>query len=259
MPELKLTLLGTGCAGGMPVYGCHCQACVRSRQQTDKQRKQCTALIEAGETRLLLDAGLHDLPARFPPGSLSAILLTHYHVDHVQGLFHWRWGRADKLAVYGPKDSEGCADLLKHPGFFDFNQTLSPFQTITWGDDSNKLSVTPLPLTHSKPVFGYCIENRAGTIAYLTDTIGLPEETRRWLKTKKIDSLILDCTHSPAIKHPRNHNNLDMAIAIHNDLQPDNTILTHISDELDCWLMDNEQGLPNGISVGFDTLKINLK
>ena len=256
MSRLKLTLLGTGCAGGVPVYGCQCQACTRSRQKTDHQRRQCTALIEAGDTRLLLDAGLHDLPERFPPGSLSAILLTHYHVDHVQGLFHWRWGRADKLPVHGPDDSDGCADLLKHPGFFDFSRPLTPFQTVCWGDDSNRLSVTALPLIHSRPVFGYCFENSAGVIVYLTDTIGLPDNTRQWLKTKTIHTLILDCTHSPNIKQPRNHNNLELANAIHHELQPDNTLLTHISDELDCWLMDHNDGLPEGLRIGFDTQSV---
>lgn len=54
------------------------------------RRRPSTTLVEAGATRILLDAGLTDLTERFPPGSLTAIVLTHFRPDHVQGLFHLR-------------------------------------------------------------------------------------------------------------------------------------------------------------------------
>jgi phosphoribosyl 1,2-cyclic phosphate phosphodiesterase len=36
-------------------------------------------------------------------------LLTHYHLDHVQGLFPLRWGVGAPIPVYGPPDDAGCA------------------------------------------------------------------------------------------------------------------------------------------------------
>ncbi|MCT7654074.1 hypothetical protein MBH78_03345 [Oceanimonas sp. NS1] len=90
---MRLTLLGTGAAGGMPLYGCDCVDCRRSQADPGLGRMPCSALLEWGEHRLLLDAGLPDLHRRFAPGSFDGMLLTHFHVDHVQGLFHLRWGR----------------------------------------------------------------------------------------------------------------------------------------------------------------------
>ncbi|MGI9277662.1 MAG: phosphonate metabolism protein PhnP [Endozoicomonas sp.] len=248
---MKLTLLGTGCAGGLPVYGCDCAACSRATGRPDYRRRQCSAMVEAGDIRLLLDAGLPDLPERFPPGSLTGILLTHYHVDHVQGLFHWRWGIAPRLSVYGPDDQEGCADLLKHPGFLDFSQTLAAFEPQSFSG-AGTLTVTPLPLAHSRPVLGYCFDYGESRVAYLTDTIGVPEETRLWLKQHKVQTVILDCTHPPSSTRPRNHNDLTMALEIFDDLQPERLILTHISHDLDCWLMKSPGALPAGVSVGRD-------
>ncbi len=88
-------------------------------------RRPCSALIESGGTRVLIDAGLIDLHERFAPGSLSAIVLTHFHPDHVQGLFHLRWGKVHRFPCHAPPDSEGCADLYKIPGLLDFSRTPS--------------------------------------------------------------------------------------------------------------------------------------
>jgi len=117
---MRVTFLGTGAAGGVPLYGCECAACARGRQDPRYVRRPCCALVEHDGTRVLLDAGLTDLHERFAPGFLTAIVLTHFHPDHVQGLFHLRWGKANPIAVYGPPDTDGCADLFKHPGMLSF-------------------------------------------------------------------------------------------------------------------------------------------
>lgn len=51
----------------------------------------------------LLDAGLPELMTQWPAGSFQQFLLTHYHMDHVQGLFPLRWGVGEPIAVYGPR------------------------------------------------------------------------------------------------------------------------------------------------------------
>ncbi|MFW5824024.1 MAG: MBL fold metallo-hydrolase [Marinobacter sp.] len=90
---LKITFLGTGAAGGVPLSGCRCLACARAERAPRYRREPCSALVETGETLVLIDAGLMDLHRHFTPGELDAILLTHFHPDYVQGLLHLRWGR----------------------------------------------------------------------------------------------------------------------------------------------------------------------
>jgi phosphoribosyl 1,2-cyclic phosphate phosphodiesterase len=120
----------------------------------------------------LLDAGQVNLTSRFPAGILDSILLTHFHPDQLQGLFHLRWGAGIGIPVYCPPDSEGCADLFKHSGLLQFlsQQKFVPFML-------DEFRVTPLPLIHAKPTFGYLQEYGVQRLAYLTDTKGLPSKT----------------------------------------------------------------------------------
>jgi phosphoribosyl 1,2-cyclic phosphate phosphodiesterase len=205
--------------------------------------------VEAGDTRILIDAGLTDLAERFPPGSLSAIVVTHFHPDHVQGLFHLRWGIGTRIPVYGPPDSEGCADLYKNHGLLEFRR-LSRFERITVGD----LTLTPLPLIHSKLTFGYAIEDTTGRrFAYLTDTVGLPPRTEAFLKNWRPGSVALDCTHPPENDPPHNHNDLTIALEIAETLTPAKVWLTHIGHEMDAWLMNKIDALPPRLAVAVDS------
>jgi phosphoribosyl 1,2-cyclic phosphate phosphodiesterase len=248
---VRVTFLGTGAAGGVPLYGCDCVACVRARSIAAFRRLPCSALVEDGTTRILLDAGLTDLGERFSPGSLSSILLTHYHPDHVQGLLHLRWGLGESITVHGPPDSEGCADLYKNPGLLNF-RTLAKFEPFEIGT----LRITPLPLIHSKPTFGYAFESDAGQrFAYLTDTIGLPPRTEEFLRGWEPHGLALDCSHPPQAA-PKNHNDWTRALELIEGIRPQQAWLTHVSHLLDAWLCNRHLALSPGIHVARDGLAV---
>jgi phosphoribosyl 1,2-cyclic phosphate phosphodiesterase len=245
---VRVTFLGTGAAGGVPLYGCTCRACSRAQAEPRHVRRPCSALIEHGHTRVLIDGGLMDLHERFPSGSLSAIVLTHFHPDHVQGLFHLRWGRGAAIPVLAPPDSEGCADLYKHPGLLDF-QRLAKFEPHRIGS----LSFTPLPLVHSKPTFGYAIESSERTrLAYLTDTLGLPPATEDFLRSWQADGLAIDCSFPPQPHEPRGHNDWDRALAAIASVAPRRAWLTHVGHTLDDWRIGADPVLPGRVSVAGD-------
>ncbi|MGD8910719.1 MAG: phosphonate metabolism protein PhnP [Chromatiales bacterium] len=247
---MRLTLLGTGNAAGMPVYGCDCEVCLTAAGNHLMQRTSCSALLQLGDCSYLLDAGQVNLAGRFPAGSLNGILLTHFHPDHVQGLFQLRWGTGVLIPVYCPTDPEGCADLYKHPGILQF-QPRQKFVPFMLGD----LSVTPLPLIHSKPTFGYLLEHAGGRIAYLTDTKGLPVETEELLAGQPLDLMVIDCSFLPG-KERQGHNNLHDALSIHQAIAPRQTVLTHIGHDLDIWLRENPNTLPHGVQVGYDGQRV---
>jgi phosphoribosyl 1,2-cyclic phosphate phosphodiesterase len=251
---MRITFLGTGDAGGVPLYGCNCNACDHARADDARKRRQCSALVEDGYTRILLDAGLPDLTERFPPGSLSAIVLTHFHPDHVQGLFHLRWGRGTPIPVHAPPDSEGCADLYKHPGLLEFKR-LAKFEPIVIGT----LTITPLPLIHSKVTYGYAIENAAGErFAYLTDTAGLPPNTIEFLRAWQPDGMALDCSHPPREELPRNHNDWNHALSLIDQIKSQRAWLTHIGHEVDQRMLQHPQTLPPNVAVARDGLQIDF-
>lgn len=250
---MQITFLGTGDAGGMPLYGCQCLACEKARRSPDLRRGPCCALVESGDTRILIDAGLTDLTERFPPGSLSAIVLTHFHPDHVQGLFHLRWGAGAPIQVFAPPDTEGCADIYKNHGLLAFKR-VAKFEPFDIGD----LSLTPLPLIHSKPTFGYAIEShQSHRLAYLTDTMGLPPRTEAFLIEKKIADLVIDCTYPPGAE-ARNHNDLTQALAIAGRIGAQRTWLTHIGHAMDAWRQENPAEFASDATVVQDGWRIEI-
>jgi phosphoribosyl 1,2-cyclic phosphate phosphodiesterase len=249
----EFEFLGTGDARRVPVYGCDCPACERANRDPGLARRACSALVKAGGYTLMLDAGRTDLCETFPPGSFQAILLTHYHMDHVMGLFHLRWGAKHTVPVYGPSDSRGCDDLYKHPGILDFQTPMVPFATFNLGP----LKITPLPLNHSRPVLGYCIEHRGKRLAYLTDTVWLPESSLEWLCEHRPDVMVLDCSTPPKPEPPRNHNDLTLALELVNIIHPGRTLLTHVGHQLDEFLMTNP-ALPNDVSVAADGMRLEM-
>ncbi|WP_417778035.1 phosphonate metabolism protein PhnP [Stutzerimonas xanthomarina] len=244
---MRLTILGSGNARQVPVYNCECAACERARLDPAWRRGPCCALIECGSQRWLIDSGLTDLTERFMPGSLSGILQTHYHADHAQGLLHLRWGLGLRIPVHGPSDPEGLADLYKHPGILDFSEPFEALEHRALGE----LGVTALPLNHSKPTLGYLFEWEGRRIAYLTDTLGVPDASVSVLHQRPLDLLVLDCS-SPPQAAPQNHNDLTQALAVIAELQPKQALLTHIGHNLDTWLLDNPDALPPGVSMACD-------
>ncbi|NKQ10078.1 phosphonate metabolism protein PhnP [Pseudomonas sp. SST3] len=244
---MRLTILGSGNARQVPVYNCECAACQRARLDPAWRRGPCCALIECGAQRWLIDSGLTDLTERFAPGSLSGILQTHYHADHAQGLLHLRWGLGLRIPVHGPSDPEGLADLYKHPGILDFS---APFEALEHRE-LGELGVTALPLNHSKPTLGYLFEGMGRRIAYLTDTLGVPDASVSVLRQQSLDLLVLDCS-SPPQTSPQNHNDLTRALAVIAELQPRHALLTHIGHNLDAWLLDNPAALPAGVTLAWD-------
>lgn len=243
---MQLTCIGTGAVDAAPLRGCDCPACQRARQTPEHARGPTCARLDTADGSLVIDAGCTDFGARLDDAPADALLLTHFHVDHVQGLFPFRWGLAPTLPVYTPDDPDGCADLLRIPGCLDF-KVVEPFTPLTFGE----LTVTPVPLQHSKPTLGYVCEHGPRRIAYLTDTCGLPAVTQTFLARRPPQTMVMDCTHAPGASSG-NHNDLDNARALHEAIQPSRTVLTHISHHLDAWLISHPQALPAGMAVAAD-------
>ena len=85
----------------------------------DANRAAPAALVKAGDTQILLDAGrcvvMRMAAAGSMPPNLSAVLITHFHSDHIAALndvitTHWVMTQENAtLKIYGPK---GIAELV---------------------------------------------------------------------------------------------------------------------------------------------------
>lgn len=148
---LDITLLGTG--GVMPL----------------PDRALTAAYIRQGSSALLIDCGEGTQTAirrwglRFKP--IDAILLTHYHADHVSGLpglllTMGNEGRRDSVTIYGPPGLKRVVSALM------VFLTDLPFPLSLQELGGNGVSqfsqcglhITAFPLKHGVPCLGYGLE-----------------------------------------------------------------------------------------------------
>lgn len=255
---MKFTVIGTGNARLLPVYGCQCIACERARENPAFRRRKTSAYISDQGRNLLIDANAEDLLLRFPAGSIDSVVLTHYHMDHVQSLFDLRWGVNLSIPVFGPDDPVGCDDLFKHPGILEFKSARQPFETFYWRD----ICLTPLPLIHSKPCLGYVFERQGKRIAYLTDTVDLSTEVKQWLAENPVELMLIDCSFPPVDRtvgeQPSNHNDVVLARSLKESCRSNKMGLIHIGHDLESWAMANPQAFDDDFFLVSDGQEFNF-
>lgn len=153
-------------------------------------------LVEAGETRVLVDCGFaaREFAARcerldFDPASLSAILVTHEHGDHARGvgavarrfgvpvwMSHGTWRAAD----YGRIDDLNL--FAGHAGGFRIGG----------------VDVTPVPVPHdAREPTQFIFSCGDLSLGLLTD---LGSITPRVIESfDGVDALLLECNHDPGM------------------------------------------------------------
>ncbi|QKF81947.1 MBL fold metallo-hydrolase [Halarcobacter ebronensis] len=220
---MKLKFIGSSDSAGIPVVNCSCNICKDYRKRNKKNLSTC-AFLEVDNSYILFDAGDDSINTFFDLKELKAIFLTHFHADHCMGLLRLRYS-AIALECYHPSDQNGFSDLFKHKHSIEYKE-LKAFEEIKIGD----ITVTALPLLHSKNCFGYFIKSNNTTIAYLTDASSLPSSTLEFLKEKDLDYTFIDACYDER-KNSGNHLNYLQASAILDEIETKNGYLMHISHE----------------------------
>ena len=223
-----LWILGSGSAQTTPCHGCRCNNCIEARKNSKYIRDCSVYLFNIDGINFLIDYGSHLLNKYELSGlKIDGIFISHLHSDHFKGLFPLAWTSQIKIPVYySGKDLSGAfKDLLMNPKHIIFNN-FEVFETIIL---NNSIKITPILLNHNIYTTGFYIKYKNYSVAYLLDTIGLPDSTLSFLKEQStIDLILIDANYGPRRKN-HNHNNVDDALKIINSLKPKNAILTHFS------------------------------
>lgn len=253
---MTLTFLGTGTSGGVPSLGCRCEVC-RSKNPKDK-RLRSAALLESGNTRVLIDCGpdirQQLMPLPFRP--IDGVLITHIHYDHVAGMDDLRpfcvFGDihvyADKATKQGLKQTMPyCFTEKLYPGVPRLNlHVIEPHRSFTIGD----MDIMPVQAMHDRlPILGF----RIGNFAYITDMKTMEETEMPYLRG--VETLVLN-----ALRWKRKHHShmlVDEAIGFSRRVGAKSTYFTHMTHEIGFHDDANRQ-LPAGFQFAYDGLKVNL-
>jgi phosphoribosyl 1,2-cyclic phosphate phosphodiesterase len=232
---IRVRALGTGTSMGVPVVGCDCAVC-RSEDPLNK-RLRSSVSIEVGGRCLLVDVSIdfRQQMLNWPLKRIDAVLLTHCHSDHINGL--------DDLRSYNYLQ-RGPIPLYSTRVFLDdirtrFGYAFNPAQKgggvpkldlreITPGtafEAAPGVEALPVEIMHGElRILGF----RVGAFAYLTDCSGIPEAAERQLAG--VDTIVISALrHTP---HPT-HFNVEQSLAACRRLGVRRAWFTHIADELD--------------------------
>lgn len=151
-------------------------------------------VVESGKGRLLVDAGFscREIEKRMKavgvdPDSISAIVLTHEHEDHVRGAA--RFAKRHPVPVYATRGTFAGCELPE--------EVLARAETIESGRrfEVAGFEVEPFQIPHDarEPV-GFVLEDSAGRRIGLASDIG-SRSRLAWGRLVELDLLILETNH----------------------------------------------------------------
>jgi phosphoribosyl 1,2-cyclic phosphate phosphodiesterase len=189
---------------------------------------------------------------------VDALLLTHYHADHIFGLDDVRvlnLTLGGPLPVYAERSTQA---VIKRTFSYAFDHRLSKIPTggipqleLITIDARRPFTVLgetcqPIRLLHGRfRVLGF----RFGRFAYCTDVNRIPLRSMRLLE--ELDVLVLDALRDRP--HPT-HFSLSESLAIVAQLRPRRCLLTHIAHDLDH--TETNARLPAGVELAYDGLRL---
>ena len=252
---LKITVLGSGTSTGIPVIGCRCAVCLSDHPYN--QRTRCSALLSYGKYNILIDTStdLRQQVLREDIRHIDAVFYTHSHADHVHGIDDLRgFNLRSKIPIplYGSEQT--LATIRSSFRYiFDESEPVSyiprlELHPIDQAIELFGIKVIPIPMQHGRmQTLGY----RCGPFAYLTDCNSIPSSSLDLLEG--LELLVLDglrfTPHST-------HFNIPQAIEMAQKIKAKQTLLTHLSHEIDHPVHDQE--LPDGINLAHDGQQFSL-
>ena len=251
--KVELLILGCGSSAGTPALGCTCATCTSGDPRNSRTR--ASAVITAGDVSFLIDTGpdLRTQALREGLTKVDAVLYTHMHADHLNGIDDLRafcYINRAPMPVFGSpfmiRNIETRFDYTTLPPGPSW-ETPSLQTTAVEGAFCHRgVAVTPIPVMHGKwPIYGY----RIGNIAYLTDVSDIPEDSYRLLDG--LDVLLLDCLRE---KPHHTHFGVEQSITAAQRIGARQTVFIHMTHELE--YHEFNARLPDGIVVAYDGMRL---
>ena len=254
---MKITFLGTGTSQGIPVIGSSHPVCL-SQNPKDK-RLRVSVMISWDNYNYVIDCGpdFRQQMLHHKVNRLDGILFTHEHADHTAGIDDIRpfFFRQGDIPIYAHK--RVASELRRRFDYIFADENRYPGAPAVQVNlvESNKpfilgnLQVVPIEVFHNRlQVFGY----RIGDFAYVTDAKSIAPD--QLMKLKGVKVLTLNALR----KEPHHsHLNLDEALQLVEQVEPDNTYFTHISHHMG-FHDEVEKELPDHVHLAYDNLIVTI-
>ncbi len=254
-PSVRVTLLGTGDTTGTPTVGCDCETCEAARDR-GVERTRFSVHVENERTgeSILVDAS-PDFRYQFLREDLSppdAIVITHVHFDHLDGLGNV-YRLLDDVDVYAPDETDPeTGQSVAETVAADYHyldtitvEPVSPFEPVSVGG----LELRLVPVDHPPLLcYGLAIEDpeTGSKLSLSGDTsYDVPERSREVLADPDLflaDAIVpasLSEYHPLGGRHegpdgvPRTfgtkHMTREGALALADDLDATQTRLVHLA------------------------------
>ncbi len=256
----KLIILGCGSSAGVPAIGNWWGECDPSDKRNHRTRPSIA--LQTDSTLIIVDTGpdFREQMNRENLGVPDAIILTHEHSDHVNGIDELRvlqrLNNKRKFPVYATDET---IERLKKRVDYMFKDSENGFypsvcnpvilemgQTTTIGD----VTFTPFEQDHGTIS---SLGLRVGNIGYSTDVKRLDEAAYAVLKG--VETWIVDGAGYHSDTNPV-HANIKEVIEMNGKIGAKQVILTHLPPTMDYKTLLNE--LPPGIIPATDGLTLDF-
>ncbi len=253
---MKVTILGCGGSGGVPVIGGYWGTC--NPHNPKNRRRRVSILVQEGETNLLVDFGpdVREQLMSVQVTKLDGVLNTHAHADHVHGLDDLRrlyWiNNNTPIPLYARAQDMRELERRFDYAFKPFNYGVKPeppfAQNIITGPmQFGDITVTPFEQDHGHiTTLGF----RFNDFAYSTDVRVMSEENFAVLAGIKV--WVVDCVREePGHKA---HSHLAQTLEWIARVKPERAWLTHMDIHLD--YDETLAKCPKGVEPAYDGLEI---
>lgn len=255
-------ILGCGNSSGVPAVGNYWGACDPSEPKN--RRGRCSLAVMSENTIIVVDTGpdFRDQVNREDLGHIDAVLYTHSHGDHMNGIDDLRvlsFKQKMKMPVYGDQatidDAQGRFFYLfgggnhsSYPPVLE-GHVIEPDtygQTMTIGD----IIFTPFEQDHgSCKSLGY----RFGSLGYSVDMFQLDDAGLKTLKG--VDTWIVDGTGFKSTEN-KVHANLETIYRYNDIIGAKQVYISSLSLSMDYQSLCDE--LPEGFAPAHDGLKVDI-
>jgi phosphoribosyl 1,2-cyclic phosphate phosphodiesterase len=257
----KITFLGCGSSSGVPGVGIGWGRCNPDNPKNNRLRQ--SILVETGGKRILIDTSpdLRQQLLRADTADIDAVLYTHAHADHLNGIDDLRGVNKHikrPLPVYANAEThehiKQCFSYTLKPLPDDFNGVfVRPVLEMTEFVPGDDLDVLGLPVGTFLQDHGYSrtVGFTIDKCVYSTDVVVLTDDVLDRLEAMNLDVWIIGTFRWE--KH-WTHAHIDLALEWIDRVKPKRAILTHLSPDID--YDELTRYLPAHVRAAFDGMTI---